>query len=518
MEWAAGKKTVETLQVSGGRNEYLNLSFQIRGANAASFRGNFLAKGESAIEAQLYQVLTAPLSAHGLFQADALVPLSQGLKNTGNALEVWVTLRIPATCPRGIHACEINFSDDRGSYVQPIALRVWNFALPEDLPITIEGNPFFKPAWFARHGADSPEKFDILVRDYLRSMRSYKFNALGWILPFPAHQLRPPRKVEDFPAYDRMVHHVLEDLNYRFFRVPVLPGAGGREGPGRGFVEEAKTFYPLWLEYLQRHRWENRAVIKIIDEPEPAAYDAVRNAYALVKSLAPGIRTASAGREPDPKLAGAIDIWVSYAKYYNPAQIAEATRQGQEVWLYINKLHGIDQPLVNLRLIGWYLYEYRFPGILFWGLAKWPQDPWTANPGREDSLRRGTFYYPDPTTGKPVPTTRLEALRRGFQDCQYLLLVEEAIGQKRLAPSEFAGIRQKAGMLTRNIEALDPQVSMADLEALRNQMGDMLDRLGVQQGEGSKATTNVVVSTRLISATLPDGTGAMQGKTRELHN
>lgn len=463
---------------AGAKNEYMILSFLVSGADVPSLK--IQAKGAAAgapINFTFYQVSAVPVQNPYGYQPDGLFPLGQE-PQPSEVAEVWAIVKIPSNITRGIHNCELIFSDRKASFRQPLEIKVWNFSLPADLPITIMANLFVNKEWLARYGVKSQQQYDETIQACLRNMREYKINALGKFYPFPVGQLKPGTRVEDFPSFDKMQHYAADDLHYRYFRVPRLPGAKEMDRPGNDWLAQAKIFYPLFSEYLRRHNWEPRAIIKLIDEPKANTYPLVYKAYAAVKTLAPGIRTESAGHEPDPMLAKVINIWVTYNKFYDSAKVAAAKKAGQEIWLYANRLHGIDRPLVQQRLIGWYLYQYNFSGYLLWGMDHWLSDPWRtfALPFDKYRYRRGAFYYPNPRTGMPIPTTRLESLRRGFQDYQYLRLFDEAYRNGKVPQAVFRNVSQQVGSVTRNLNSLDPQVNMQQLEEIRYQIGEALDR------------------------------------------
>ncbi|MGQ9688302.1 MAG: hypothetical protein ACUVXF_05880 [Desulfobaccales bacterium] len=103
-------------------------------------------------------------------------------------------------------------------------------------------------------------------------------------------------------------------------------------------------------------------------------------------------------------------------------------------------------------------------------------------PGPRDYFRRGTFYYPHPRTGRPCPSLRLEMLRRGFQDYQYLVLLEEA-GRRGLAgKEELTEIFHKVSRITENLPQNAFPVTMGELEALRQRMGEILDGISAEKG------------------------------------
>jgi hypothetical protein len=83
-------------------------------------------------------------------------------------------------------------------------------------------------------------------------------------------------------------------------------------------------------------------------------------------------------------------------------------------------------------------------------------------------------------TGLPVPTTRLEALRRGFQDYQYLILLDQAVRQGLVSQEQQAAILTRVRRFTENLPSNPFPVSMAELEGLRLEIGTLLDQAGAR--------------------------------------
>lgn len=461
------------LSLVGAKNEYLSLYFRIKKADLATFKVNGAGKiPDNHLSFQFYQVVSAPKNSK--FQADALVPLELKLGDSGQQLDIWMTVKIAASATKGLHNFEVVFTDKNGSYRQPVELKVWNFGLPDDLPITVMAQLYLSRQWFGRYGITSLKQLDQVLREYFRSMRDYKINATVQVYALSIQRVTAGEKVEDLPGYHRMLQYVLNDLGYRHFCVPLF-AARFLLKPGNDFKEKAKIFYPAFAEYLRRHSWEKRAMIYSWDEPTPSEHQAFIKAYDYLKKLAPAFQTLTAGTAPEPDTAKVVDVWVTYAGVYNSQKVEEARSLGQQEWLYANKLHGIDQPLTHQRILGWLLFNYKFTGYLFWGMNCWPEDPWSKEAGRHDAWRRGTFYYPNPYTGEPLPTTRLEAMRQGLQDYQYLILLQQAHEKGLVDPNKFEAIGARVKVFTRDINALKPPVTMSDLDNLRQEIGETLN-------------------------------------------
>lgn len=467
-----------TLTVAGAANEYLLLHFRLGPIDAATFQASV--RGLSKVTLpnlawRFYQVVRAPAQTTSI-PAEALLPVEYGLTSPGAAPEFVLVLKIPPAAPRGQYPFEVVLADKTRAYRQGLNLKVFGFALPKDLPLTIFGGFWNYPLeFYSQFGVSGTPQYLELIKAYYRSMREYKINALGGAYPLPLAGVSPERPVESFTDYHDLVSFALENAGFRYFMIPKVRNWETSLDPAGPFATQAKTFYPLYHQYLTRHGWLGRALNYLIDEPKPEKYGAVYQAYALAREYAPGLKTLCAGWDPAPEFTKVITIWATPAGQYQESQILSQAAKGQKQWLYANRLHAIDHPLVHQRLIGWILHSYPFQGYLLWGVNYWPANPWTTPPGTLDYWRRGTFYYPHPRNGLPVPTLRLEALRRGLQDCQYLLLLKEAYGQGKVPVNRFTAIQSKVTQLTRGLQSSSYPLTMQELENLRLEIATLLD-------------------------------------------
>jgi hypothetical protein len=432
LQWPGGSETPKAITLAGAGNEHLFLPVMLPGN---SLPPEAQAEGlPHGVAGALFRALAVPPDAKGTLPPDALVPLDDELSGSPEApCLLWLSLKIAPDCPPGLHLFHLVIKDQGQTVRLPVNLKVYRFSLPKELPIALFGGFWHQQGPWSKDAGPPPEAGIDITKSYYRSLRAYKFNALGGSQPLPLARLRPGHRLEDFSQYHELLSYALNDLGFTAFQIPKLKGWESVGAPLGAFTRQAHIFYPLYAEYLRRHGWEKRALNYLVDEPRPDQREAVVQAFALAKSLAPGIRTLSAGWDASPQFARVIDIWAHQAAHYREAEHQEAQGRGQEAWLYANRLHSLGLPLAQPRLIGWLLHRYRFSGYLVWGVNYWPQDPWTTPPGPRDFYRRGTFYYPHPRTGLPLPSLRLEALRRGFQDYQYFQLLERAV-QRGLVP------------------------------------------------------------------------------------
>jgi hypothetical protein len=194
--------------------------------------------------------------------------------------------------------------------------------------------------------------------------------------------------------------------------------------------------------------------------------------------------------------------------------IRELVAQGTEFWSYVCCCPKapylslfIDHDDINLRMWIWLSYKYHLTGILIWSANYWNsttasppgylQNPWedpmsyTVGYGLPYGKQAGwgngdgRFFYPpnrDPTDratkylDDPIPCLRLEKIRDGVEDYEYLLLLEKAAteGRGKLAKKARELLSLPESLVSGPTEYnKDPQV----LIRYRNQIGELLNTL-----------------------------------------
>lgn len=474
LKWGERGKAEEEIRLAGARNEHLHCALVLRDPPPGlkvSLEAN-----PPVPHFEVFRVVPVPLGAEGEVPPDALVPLEEEwAAGAADPQILWITFRIPPDFPSGAHALKVKLAAGQEQVGLPAVLRVYRFTLPEDLPLTLFAGFWHQHGpWNLKGRKGSPAARELL-KAYYRRLRDYKFNALGGSCPVPLGELRADTRLEGLGFYHELAAYALKELRFRYIQIPRLPGWQEAGRPDSDFCRRARVLYPLFADYLRRHGWEGRALNYLVDEPSPGQAAAVLQAYRLAKSLGPGIVTLSAGWGDPSRYAGLIDIWAHQAAHYRPEERLRAQKAGQEAWLYINRLHTLGQPLSHPRLIGWLLFQHRFSGYLLWGVNYWPGDPWTTLPGKRDFHRRGTLFYPHPQTGAPLVSLRLEALRRGFQDYQYLSLLEQACRGGKVDKAQCQEIFATVQKMAENLPSNPFRVEMRQLEELRLQAGNLLD-------------------------------------------
>jgi len=147
-------------------------------------------------------------------------------------------------------------------------------------------------------------------------------------------------------------------------------------------------------------------------------------------------------------LDGYLDIWCPNLSFYDePAMRAKQTR-GEEVWWYVCCGPGkpypnffVDYDGIDHRVLMWMQKLYDVQGLLYWSTTYWnpasTKDVWedvaTVKDINPDIYGDGSLFYPGAKVGLPGPvgSIRLECIRDGLEDFDYLTLLERKIGPAR---------------------------------------------------------------------------------------
>ena len=215
--------------------------------------------------------------------------------------------------------------------------------------------------------------------------------------------------------------------------------------------------------------WEERQAEKYAE----ALHAANRKTGARVKFLLtddPRPHSLGGTKTANTFLYNDVDIWTLRYYYFFgriPA-VRERQRAGKEIWWYTYTNESvrtipsfvIDKPHIDSRIWGWMMEEWNVDGLLNWGFNRWGKassgegwrDPYRdplslanrklRSNGCTSLLYPG--YYPryglDDPKAPPVSSLRLEALRDGLEEREYLKLAKQFPGGSRLVDSALSKI------------------------------------------------------------------------------
>lgn len=281
----------------------------------------------------------------------------------------------------------------------------------------------------------------------------------------------------DWSDWDAAMEAAVRERHITTFRIGI-PGLGGGTYQGKraptmlGYnlgdpeFELAFTAYAQAVEsHLREKGWLDMSYVYFFDEPNPKQYEFVRDQFIRLKNAAPGIGRMITERI-DPKLVGGPNIWCPMTSTYNHEDAEARRAAGETIWWYICTVPKrpfagmfIDHPGTDLRIWLWQTWKYDVTGLLFWTTTLWttgvaypdhPQNPyedpmgWKSNPlvaGTREPWGNGDgrFVYPpeaaggvaeEPILDGPVSCYRMELLRDGLEDYEYMAMLERLLEEK----------------------------------------------------------------------------------------
>lgn len=333
----------------------------------------------------------------------------------------------------------------------------------------------------------------------------------------------------DFSAFDRAGEKYLDELGFNAYHLPLqgLPSGNfyaQRRGVFGGFSQGSPEYDFLMKKYLTKVQdhleekgWLGREYVYWFDEPNPENYPFVREGMEIIHRSAPKITRFITEHQPGSDIMDVADISCTVIGRLDKEIISDLVAEGNEFWSYVCCCPKapylslfIDHDDINMRMWLWLSYKFQLKGILVWSANYWNsstaspsgylQNPWedpmsyTVGYGLPFEKQSGwgngdgRFFYPpnrDPGDRSkkyldgPVPCLRLEKIRDGIEDYEYLLLLEKAVredgGKHKKLIDKARKLLTLPGTLVTGPAAYekDPQ----SLIRYRNKIGELLDTL-----------------------------------------
>jgi len=337
---------------------------------------------------------------------------------------LWVDCFVADDVPEGEYAARITIKhQDTGVARVPIQLRVLPLKIPEtpSHPATV-GLNYDRIADY--YGLEKG------TADYRRKMDLFYWFLVDRRLS-PYAPPVPPDSTE--------LGLYLEDKRVTACRLPLHPKS-------RRF-KKAVTL-------AREGGWLDKLFSYFIDEPTYHQYRAIVKAGERIHSM-PAPPKFLVTCFPDDLLTGAVDIWCVHLGFLpegvphgvmDRQRYADAVKcrleAGDEVWWYtagpvkpFPTLQIEDDPSA-FRIIPWLQQLYDIKGFLHWEAANW------IRPFDEPLIQffgngEGVLVYPGDL--QPIPSIRLELLREGLEDMEYLMLLRRGVEelQKTLKAERF---------------------------------------------------------------------------------
>jgi hypothetical protein len=449
------------------------------------------------------------------FWPDALAPLtdpfnmSAEFRSFVKSRAVWVDILVPEAAPAGTYQGEIEATQNGAQIGElNVSLKVYDFTLPQETHlITYMGISAGRLADF--HGSSaSPESRSAVLQKYYEFLYSHRMEPWFNQPLQPAVELSGGREVH-VRFDDGLYRRYMTELKTKRVILEAAPAElrrGTSDPPfSENFNARVKSYLSQLHRYFERNGWLQKLVLNSpIDEPNTAQqYIDTRKWAELVHEAAPGVPfLVTESPVPDRPEWGTLSGYANHFSVHgnrlNRLDVKQAIREeqskgGEITWyiscdqVYPQPNYFIDAFAMDPVMIPWITWRYGMNGILYWSTTFWPQtpDPWqdpvTFLSGFLCSNGyvlngEGSLIYPGSRTRRytgqrdidgPVSSIRLELLREGIEDYEYLWLLK-SLGDEEFANEAVKSMVVDVSTFSRNV---------AELFSLRTRMAERIETL-----------------------------------------
>jgi len=383
---------------------------------------------------------------------------------------VWLTVYVPPATPPGHYNGAVTIrSQDVARQLIPLTVTVWDFELPvqQHLPTSFNmrpntivgffynlsppdgpGNwPDFMPAEVYRRWISflldyriTPHLYDEQV-EYDEDDKPTRLSYYSRV-PYLDAEWQDGNLVLDWTEVDR-------NLELLFKRGAAIANVG--YAPAHANTEY-RRFWQQYLAQAEAHfaekGWLDKCYIYGPDEPHARGnLDEVILWMKLLGEWGPNLKRLQTTQHFPPKadFRGCVDIWVPLIGAWNAATAHEYKDRGEDVWVYTGcgglsrpNFH-FQEPAIRHRLLPWVLWQHDIDGLLYYCTVNWPWyklsvDDINADGSLNeswDSPSGGYLVYPGGKSimDAPQASVRLENLRDGLEDYEYLYMLRNLGGQ-----------------------------------------------------------------------------------------
>ena len=474
---------------------------------------------------------------------DPLPPIAGPLELTGGENHpFWVRVKPGKDTAPGEYTGVIRVEADGYDVDVPLQVRVFGFSLPDRMTCTSAFGFGLGRAFDYQKITGETDKRTV-ADQYLRALADHHITPYNpapldhfevtWTGIEPKESADPEkvRCAIDWTKWDAAMQRAFDEYHFNSFSIPIQGMGGGTffsrtEPTLLGFPESSPVYQAMFRDYcaqveqhLQAKGWLNDSYVYWFDEPEPRDYEFVMNGFNRIKNAAPGIGRMLT-EQIEEKLVGGPNIWCPLTPAYKKDACEARQAAGDRIWWYVctgpkapYATLFIDHPATDLRVWLWQTWQRGIQGILIWETLLWtspsaypdpkqPQNPyedpmgWEYGYGEEAGARRpwgngdGRFLYPPetaadgnpaaPVLDPPVDSIRIEMLRDGIEDYEYMvilkrLLAEKGAGLEAAKRSEFEGLLTVPAEISESITEFtkDP----APIEAHRRKVAEAIETL-----------------------------------------
>ncbi len=389
---------------------------------------------------------------------------------------LWYTIAVPVDAAAGGYSGAVEFSVGGKSYSVPVRLMVWDLTIPRRGHLRTDFW-FFRAQIKRYYGRVSDPGFRE-VSKYLEMALDHRLTPIdcceGNVAPlFRIYREADGKLAIDWTEFDRYARFVIDRGGTALSLAPTHwfgkwfsdalkggydpatvtdRGTGAVETVAYPYCSEKHLDMLKWylreaVAHFRQKGWLQYAFVQPLDEvaetdENQAIVKACHDADPAVKVLMDVVTPNNS-----KMFADYLGIWCPLTPSLPGGGFEKARANGQDVWCYVccgprgtyANLFA-NQSCVTHRQLFWQSWKYGSQGLLYWGINFWrwwgseskydPATAWPNSPANfgntltaDDLVGDGFFIYPGPKG--PINSIRLEAIRDGLEDYEYLWLLNE---------------------------------------------------------------------------------------------
>jgi len=430
---------------------------------------------------------------------DPLVPLEDGLTVKNDSVQpLWITVYIPYRSPAGIYSGTIAIqTSEKVSQKISLRVKVRDFSIPErsSLKTAFDLYEYLIRMRYPKRQEETESQWRLRIESVLEKhyldMLKHRIS--------PIHNVRNPELkgsqnrdyILDFEEFDKKAEFYLARGQTCFGIAKEWPsgdtGTWSDVWYGYTSADAAVGVFRSYGRHLEEKGWLDISYAYIFDE----TFLRVKEFTSLVHQGHQGIKNLVTMIPEDGYPD--VDIWCVRINNFSRPIIGEFKAKGKEIWMYVAGTTrpfpnlNLDVPALEHRIIPWMCWKYNVNGLLYWCVNFWhTTNPWEDPMTIREQNGVGSLYYPDPREESFIGSLRLEVLRDGLEDYEYLALLARRL--KEVKEKGLAGSCPEAVKEAEIITAVDKRIveSMAyytrDNKAIleeREKMGDLIETIGL---------------------------------------
>ncbi len=435
----------QCLYLSAAKNEYESIQLVITApatttATASDGLKNikisitdFIGESNAKISSQSVQLFLVSyiyLPYFSAYYPDPLPPYREPFSiKPGEHQSIWILVYVPKEAEAGKYYAIITVAPENAPTAKiRLNLKVWNFTLPNTVHLR-SAFGIWGEFIAEQHHCGGQEYQNILIK-YYESLLEHKISAYS--LPV---DIKSPEAEKYF-----------NDPRFTSFVIPYS-----------GNLDEMRET----VDFLRSKGWLEKGFFYPLDEPRTEEdYNTLKSMCIKIHSIDPNLKITSPfytrpyfDKEKTifDYMVGYLNLWCVQSGHYDNEEIMYRIKErqdaGEEAWWYV--CVGPSGPYANFfvhqrdgikhRILFWQMRKYNITGLLYWATTYWnakvgTADPWTDIATIKDInpsiYGDGSLFYPGSKIGidGPVSSQRLEIIRDGFEDYEYLWMLEEKFG------------------------------------------------------------------------------------------